>query len=85
MANISSFEAPSLSFIDSPISNKDKITLQEVILKLTSLEEGLKSIKIFISIEKDKHGNFILYYKSKYHRDFSTITDYLSAIMSKQY
>ena len=53
IANISYFEAPGLSFIDSPISNIDKITLREVILDLTDLNEELQNTKIFISVEKD--------------------------------
>ena len=85
MANISSFEAPGLSFIDSPISKVGKTIPREVILNLKGLEEDLQQIKIFISIEKDKNGNFILYYKSKYHQDASTIADYLAAVMVKQY
>ena len=83
MANISSFEVSGLSFIDSQISNLDKMTLQEVILSLTRLEEDLKSTKIFISVEKDKYGNFILYYQSKYHRNACTIVNYLPAVMAK--
>ena len=85
MANIYSFKVPSLSFIDSLISDKSKTTLWEVILKLTGLEERLKSTKIFISVEKDKYGNFILYYKSKYYHDASIIANYLPAMISKQY
>ena len=83
MANISLFEALGLSFIDSLISKADKTTSREVILGLHSLEKDLQQTKIFISIEKDKNRNFILYYKSKYYRDTSTITDYLAVIMVK--
>ena len=52
MANISSFEATGLSFINSLISKLDKTTLREVILNLTGLEEALKTAKIFISVGK---------------------------------
>ena len=83
MANISSFEASSLSFINFPISEFDKTTPREVILGLTGLEKELQSTKIFISVEKDKNRNFILYYKSKYHCDASTIADYLTIVIVK--
>ena len=85
MANILSFEAARLSFIDSPISEADKTTPRKVILDLKGLEEENKEIKIFISVKKDKHGNYILYYKNKFDRDASTIADYLVAVMVKQY
>ena len=84
MANVSSFEAPGSSVIDSQISESDKTTLREVISQLTGLEEELKSTKIFASVEKDKHVNFILYHKSMCHRDASTIADCLPAAMAKQ-
>ena len=83
--NILSFEASGLTFIDSLISETDKTTPRKVILDLTGLEKELKSIKIFISVKKDKNGNYLLYYKNKYHYDTSTITDYLAAVMIKQY
>ena len=41
MVNISLFEAPGLSFIDSPISDTNKTTPREVILGLTELEQEL--------------------------------------------
>ena len=63
----------------------DITTLREVILDLKELKEDLCEIKIFILVEKDRYGNFILYYKNKYHRDTSTIADYLAAIIAKQY
>ena len=53
MANISSFEASGLSFVDFPISELDKTTLCEVILNLKGLEEDPKDTKIFISVEKN--------------------------------
>ena len=61
MVNISLFEAAGLSFIDLLISKLNKITLREVILNLTRLEEHLKETKIFISVEKNKDSNYILY------------------------
>ena len=85
ISNISVFEAADLSFVDSPISKEDKTTPREVILNLTSLEEENKEVKIFISVEKDKNSNYILYYKNKFYHDASTITDYLVAVMVKQY
>ena len=83
MANISLFEVSRLSFLDSPISELDKITLREFILDLKGHQKNLHKIKIFISVEKDRHGNFILYYKNKYHHDASTIAYYLAAIIAK--
>ena len=83
MTNISSFEALELSFIDSPISEVDKTMPRDVILSLTCLEKDLQTIKIFISVKKDKYRNFILYYKSKYYWDTLTIADYLAAVMVK--
>ena len=85
MTNILSFKAPGLFFIDSPNSEADKTIPREVILGLHGLEKDLQQTKNFIYVEKDKNGNFILYYKSKYHHDISTIADYLVAIMVKQY
>ena len=85
MANILSFEAAGLSFVDSLISKVDKTTLREVILGLKGLEEENKETKKFISIEKDKYRNYMLYYKNKFHYNASTIADYLVAVMVKQY
>ena len=81
--NILSFEVSGLTFIDSSISETDKITPRKVILDLTGLEKELKSIKIFISVEKDKNGNYLLYYKNKYYYNVSTITYYLAVVMIK--
>ena len=83
MANISHFEAPGLSFINSPISDTDKTIPREVILDLTGLNQELQNTKIFISVEKDWHGNYILYYKAKYHQDASTMAKYLAAVIAK--
>ena len=85
MANISFFEVSDLSFIDPPISNSNKTMLCEVILGLTGLETDLQTTKIFISVEKNKYRNFIIYHKNKYHCDTSTIADYLVAVIVKQY
>ena len=76
MASISSFEVAGLNFIDLPTSNQDKTTPREVILQLKDLEEEAKETKIFISVKKNRSGNFILYYKSKFHYDALTIADY---------
>ena len=70
-----------LSFVDSPITKEYKTIPREVILNLTSLEEEIKEVKIFILVEKDKNSNYILYYKNKYHHNASTITDYLVAVI----
>jgi hypothetical protein len=61
----------------------DKTIPREVILDLKELEEDLHETKIFILVEKDRYGNFIIYYKNKYHRNVSTIANYLAAIMVK--
>ena len=83
MANISSFEPVGLSFINLLISEIDKTIPQEVILNLNSLEKDLQTIKIFISIEKNKSSNYILYYKNKFYYDTSTIADYLAVVIVK--
>ena len=80
-----SYKVPGLSYINSQISNKDKTTPQEVILKLKDLIEETKEENIFISIKKNYYGNYILFYKKKFHQNTSIIVDYLPAIMQKQY
>ena len=45
----------------------------------------MKDENIFISIEKNLSGNYILFYKKKFYYDTSTIADYLPALMQKQY
>ena len=80
-----SYEVSSISYIDIPISDKDKATPHKVILNLKGLTEETKEENIFISIEKNHHSNYILYYKKKFHRDTLTILDYLLAIIEKQY
>ena len=56
-----------------------------MILGLTELSEENKEDKIFILVEKDYRGNVLLVYKKKYHKDASTIANFLIAIMIKQY
>ena len=84
MDNIMSYEASGLYYIDQLLSNKDKTTLQQLILNLKGLTEETKKKKIFISVEKDTNGNFILFYKKKFHHDASTIVDHLVAVLLKQ-
>ena len=76
-----SFEAEGLAFIDSPINLKDKRILRELILNLKGISEENKNKNIFILVEKDYKGNIILLYKKIYHKDASTMVDYLSAVM----
>ena len=83
MANIISFEATGIIFSDSPISEVNKIIPCEEILNLKELDKETKDTNIFISIKKNSKGNFILYYKKKYHRDVLTIVEYLPVVMSK--
>ena len=78
-----SFEANGITFIDSLISEIDKITPWEVILNLKGLDKETKNKNIFILIKKNSKGNFILYYKKKYYRDTSMIVEYLLVVMSK--
>ena len=85
LANLLTFEAEDLAFIDSAISSTDKCTLQELILGLTGLSEENKEDKIFVYIEKNYWENIILVYKKKYHKDTSTIADFLVAVIIKQY
>jgi len=79
------FEVEGLAFIDSTISSSDKWTPRELILGLTGLSEENKEEKIFISVEKDYRGNVLLVYKKKYYKNISTMADFLTAIMIKQY
>ena len=85
LLNLLIFEAEGLAFIDSVISSIDKCTLYELILGLTELSEENKEDKIFVLVEKDYQGNIVLVYKKKYHKDASTIADFLVAVMIKQY
>ena len=78
-----SYEAPGLCYINEPISAKDRATLHQLILNLKGLTKDTKEEKIFISIEKDSNRNFILYYKKKFHRNASTITNHLVAVLLK--
>ena len=81
LANIILFEAEGLAFIDSPISSKDKRILRELILNLKGISEDNKNENIFISVGKDYKRNIILLYKKIYHKDVSTMADYLSVVM----
>ena len=83
IVNIMSFEVAGLSHLDSPMSNMDLTAPRQVILNLNGLKEDTKSQKVFISIEKNKDGNCISYYKKKYYWDTSTIAEYLAAVMDK--
>ena len=85
LANIMSFKAEGLAFIDSLISLKDKRILRELILNLKGILQDNKNENIFISVEKDYKRNIILLYKKIYHKDASTIVDYLSAVMMRQF
>ena len=79
--NIIFFEVPGITYIDSAISKKDKMTPWQVILGLKGLSEEIKNENIFISVEKDQCGNFILFYEKNFHRYISTIAKFLPAIM----
>ena len=72
-----SYKAPGISYIDSLISDKDKMTPCKFILNLKGLIEETKEKNIFISIEKNYYSNCILYSKKKFYRDVLTIADYL--------
>ena len=52
---------------------------------MKSLISKTKDDKVFISVEKDYNGNYILYYKKKYHRDVSTMAKQLAVAINKQY
>ena len=84
MDNIISYKAPGLCYINEPISAKDQTISCQLILNLKGLTKDTKKKKIFISIKKDSNGNFILYYKKKFHYNTSIITDYLAAVLLKQ-
>jgi len=45
----------------------------------------MKDENIFISIKKDSSGNYILFYKKKFHCIASAIADYLQVVMQKKY
>ena len=85
ISNIMAYEVSGIDYIDSPLSNKDKTTLRQIILSLKGLTEETKDENIFISIEKNPSGNYTLFYKKKFYHDVSTITDYLPVVMDKQY
>ena len=85
LANIMSFEAKGLAFIDSPINLKDKRILRDLILNLKGVSEENKNENVFISVEKNYKGNIILLYKKIYHKDISTIADYLSIVMIRKF
>ena len=77
------FEASGLKYLDSSISVSNNTIPRQVILNLKGLVEETKEEKIFISVEKNKNGNFILYYKKKFYRDASMIAEYLATVMVK--
>ena len=55
-----SFEATEIIFIDSLISEANKIIPHKVILNLKGLDEDIKATNIFISIKKIKMKFHIL-------------------------
>ena len=63
MENIILFEAEGLLYLNLPISDQDLTILRQVILNLTRLEEETKSQNIFMSVEKNKDRNYILFCK----------------------
>ena len=63
ISNVISFEALGLIYLDSLISASGNTIPRQVILNLRGLVEETKEEKIFISVEKNKNRNFILYYK----------------------
>ena len=83
MSNILSFKVSGLTFVDGPISEQDSNTPRQVILSLKGLASETKDNKVFILVEKDYNGNYILYYKKKYHRDASTMAEELGVVMVK--
>ena len=83
MANLMTFQANGLVFTDSAISSKDKYTPRELILGIIGLSEENKNKKVFVLVEKDYHGNIILVYKKRFHKDTSTIANFLVAVMVK--
>ena len=83
ISNIMAFETRELSFINSLISETDKTTSREVILNLKELEDESKDTNIFILVEKNRYRHFVLFHKKKYHRNTSTIANYIAAIMVK--
>ena len=83
LSNLMTFEAEGLVFIDSAISSSNKHILRESILGLTGLLEENKKEKIFISVEKDYKGNILLVYKKKFHKDVSTIAEFLAVVIIK--
>ena len=85
MANLMTFQADGLAFTDSAISSKDKHTLRELILGIKDLSKENKDEKVFVSVEKDYNRNIILVYKKMFHKDASTIADFLVAVIVKQY
>ena len=70
-------------YLDSLVSDKDKVILCQIILNLTRLTPETKDKKIFISIKKDYNVSFILFYAKKFYLDISTIADYLATVMMK--
>ena len=60
-----SFKVTGIIFIDSSISELDKIIPRKVILSLKKLDKETKNTNIFISIKKNSKGNFMLYCKKK--------------------
>ena len=52
---------------------------------MKGLTPKIQDKNIFISVEKDINGNYILYYKKKFYCDVSTIADFLATVIMKQY
>ena len=65
MLSVASFEASGLSYLDNPISGEDKTTPRQVMLNLKGSEEETNNEKIFISVENNRNGNIVLYYKKE--------------------
>ena len=78
-------EAQGITYINAPISEKDSTTPWQIIISLKGLTTETKDENIFISIEKNSFGNYILFYKKKFHYDASTIANYLLVVIQKQY
>ena len=61
IGNIMLYEALGNIYIDALISEKDTTTPRQIILSLKGLTAETKEENIFISIEKNSSGNYILF------------------------
>ena len=83
LVNFGIFEAQGILQINNPVLESIKESLRDLALKIKYKEQPGQ--KLFIVLEKNKSGSYILFYRKKFHEEASTMADHLPAYFLKLY